>query len=352
MNKPTPLDCLLGLLQSRFRRTRAEVLDVLGDLGDESLVSIPIQVLQNDVYFDIRCSAASALGKIGGPKAVDALILALKDYAVLPTAAHALAKLKDERSIQPLIVVLENSEPSGHSYWAAAEALANFGEPAVSPLIKALEHPKAARLATSALYWMGDKRAIEPMMKLYNNHNLDEFGRLRAVEALAPLRKCASPIDCLLTLLSSRSACVRDDVLEVLGVLENESLVGPVIRVLKNDRQPFVRVKAAETLARLGGPKSIDALILALKDKDVFYASACALGSIGDERSIKPLMKLTKNHSLYQKQRIRAAETLSRFKTLQVVEFLKRVMNDQTESEVMRSFVANCDLWIDRQSST
>ena len=150
-----------------------------------------------------------------------------------------------------------------------------------------------------------------------------------------------TPLDCLLSLLQSRYHSTRAEVLGVLGSLGDESLVSYPIQVLQNDRDSLIRCSAACALSEIGGPKAVDALILALKDKEVFYAAACALGSIGDKRSIRPLMKLIKNHSLYEKQRIRAAETLSHFKNLQVVEVLKQVMNDRAESELMRSFAAN-----------
>jgi hypothetical protein len=48
--------------------------------------------------------------------------------------------------------------------WGLADALANFGSPAVEPLIKALNDERVRGRAAEALGKIGDKRAIEPLI--------------------------------------------------------------------------------------------------------------------------------------------------------------------------------------------
>ncbi len=55
-----------------------DVVEILGDIGDKSIVSSLILPLNHD-YFKVRVETALALGKLGGQRAVDLLTTALKD---------------------------------------------------------------------------------------------------------------------------------------------------------------------------------------------------------------------------------------------------------------------------------
>lgn len=55
-----------------------DVVEILGDIGDESTVSSLILPLNHD-YFKVRVETALALGKLGGQRAVELLTIALKD---------------------------------------------------------------------------------------------------------------------------------------------------------------------------------------------------------------------------------------------------------------------------------
>jgi HEAT repeat protein len=68
--------------------------------------------------------------------------------------------------------------------------------------------------------------------------------------------------------------------------------------------------------------------------------AAYALGRIGDKRAIEPLMKLVNNRGLDEGERSKAGGALSRFKDPQVKIFLQQVMNDQTESKLLRLLAA------------
>ena len=65
-------------------------------------------------------------------------------------------------------------------------------------------------------------------------------------------------------------------------------------RGLLADPDPTLRWKGAEALGRLGDPRAVDDLILALQDGDrlVRKKAVWALGSIGDPRAISPLRGL------------------------------------------------------------
>ncbi|MDH5770696.1 MAG: HEAT repeat domain-containing protein, partial [Candidatus Bathyarchaeota archaeon] len=140
---------------------------------------------------DIRLGAIFELGEIGDRRAVEPLCEVVSDkkpsYA-RGAACIALGKIGDARAVKPLIsfVKLGSSDPK-----YATEALAKIGEPSVEPLIEALPicWKKAKQRIAEALGEIGDKRAVEPLIKflgysgLYVGH-MDNEGRRSIVRAL------------------------------------------------------------------------------------------------------------------------------------------------------------------------
>ena len=140
--------------------------------------------------------------------------------------------------------------------WAAACTLATIGEPAVDPLLAALDdRDSVVRLrAAWALGRIGNQRAAEKLIKTLRDG--DWSVRMRAAQALGNLR--ARPaLDALL--LATR------------------------------DGNADVRRHAIGALSRIADPAAADRLGSTLKDKDwrVRMAAAIALSAIGDEKSLE-----------------------------------------------------------------
>jgi len=94
-----------------------------------------VKVLQKNKENKFRIKAVEALGKLGDSRAVDALILTLKDSDrdVRRAAFVALRNLGDLRAMDPLIQALKDSDD--YVRFAATHALGNLGDPkAVDPL--------------------------------------------------------------------------------------------------------------------------------------------------------------------------------------------------------------------------
>lgn len=121
-----------------------------------------LALLGNDDW-QVRKSAAAALGDLGDTKAVELLIDALGDKCsdVLTAAADALAKLSDARAVNPLIMILCDESPDVRS--AAATALNKLGEQQWGTMVKG-DPDDFERLA--ACY---DIRSAEPFIKAFNS---------------------------------------------------------------------------------------------------------------------------------------------------------------------------------------
>lgn len=198
ISDPRAVNPLIEVLDDENPEVWRNVTEALGKLGEQAVDPlIMILIDEGQQSSDARSGAARALGKIGDPRAVEPLIVALKDeaYMVRSGAASALGEISDPRAVDPLIEALSDDE------WvvlgSVATALGEIGDPkAVDPLIEALEYEDSARTAllrafpnrwvrasaANALGDIGDTRAVGPLTVALGDG--DEYVRKAAGEAL------------------------------------------------------------------------------------------------------------------------------------------------------------------------
>ncbi len=125
-------------------------------------VDIHIDALQSE-DFETRRDAAEALGRLGGERAVDALIDALDDLSMHYHAARALGKIGSGRAAGPLLAIIGETDILIRP--VIATALCRIGEPAVSALINALQddHVSVRRYAAYALKKIDSPEAREAL---------------------------------------------------------------------------------------------------------------------------------------------------------------------------------------------
>ncbi len=114
----------------------------------------------------------------------------------------------------------------------------------------------------------------------------------------------------LARLLEHKDPVVQYEAAEALGNLGDEKAVGPLITALKRDEFSGVRWKAAEALSKIGNP-AVGPLIATLQypDDDVRWKAAIALGEIGNPDAVEPLIRLLSDEDRFV--RSRAAHALS-----------------------------------------
>ena len=156
-----------------------------------------------------------------------------------------LGEIGDPRAVEPLIRLVS----TGQLLFVGdnlVEALRNFGAPAIQLLIKALGEGNLA--AAEALGEIGDKRAVEPLIKALGDDD--------------PL--------------------VRDHAASALGEIGDKRAVEPLIKVLEDDVSD-VRMWAAYALGEIGDKRAVGPLIKALGDEDdnSSYAARYALREFG-----------------------------------------------------------------------
>ncbi len=194
---------------------------------------------------ELRYWSADALGKIGDPAAIPALIRALGDPfdAVRMSACVALGDLKAVEAVPSLIDIVSGKSPPGRHL----------------SLFVPEEVGEVQWMAAQALGRIGDKRALDPLMEV----------------------------------LATAGGDLGLYVAQALGELNDRRAVPGLIAKSKRREEPELR-GIAEALGRIGDLQAVPALLELLQTgkEDVRYASAVALGLIGDSRAVEALRKV------------------------------------------------------------
>ena len=117
------IEFLLNLMSHDFSTIREEAAWVLGEVKAEKAVAILIEELN---YGGFREAAASALGKLRDPRAVEPLVDMIensRDVLANRAAIYALGEIKDARAVEPLIKIREDKNRDGMSRIYAKDAL-------------------------------------------------------------------------------------------------------------------------------------------------------------------------------------------------------------------------------------
>ena len=232
------LHALEAVLEEQARSASGSpgwLLEVYDELG---LVDKYVDHLRFARSWRDRAFAAELLGRVGGAKAIPALLETVmaartEDPDVREISLRALARITDPAAVEPLVETLKAAEP-----WLAprlADILTRHGDSVVDPLIAVLNsggHQPARGWAAKVL------------------------GEVRAQRAFSGLVR----------LLSDPEDEVRSRAAVALGRLGDGRAVGYLLDHLLTDPAPFVRTRIASSLGLFAGPEVTDRLVQALRD--------------------------------------------------------------------------------------
>jgi HEAT repeat protein len=186
LRDPSAIPTLIGALTGdQYSGIRWKAVEALTKIGSDSVPSL-VEVLKNPDP-DIRWKAAVALGEIGDHRGISPLVdlLGDSDRFVRSRAAYALVHIGPP-AVPSLTEALNH--PDASVRLGAVGALGKIGDPqAISALVDALgdRSPDVRQEAISALSSQGE-RAIPLLSERL--HDPDRFIRRRAVLALAGMR--------------------------------------------------------------------------------------------------------------------------------------------------------------------
>jgi HEAT repeat protein len=242
-----------------------------------------------DADAEVRAEAARQLGEMRQPEAVTALIAALADShsKAQYTAFSALVKIGDARAAGPMIDVLLRSPGSrlwqllklniGMRLRAGLLNMVTRGDTATADVLtEAIRHGEFDEIQRGYFIQLlgrtADARAVSWLNGLVLGDNdlmkaaaADALGWIGDGRAVAPL----------LTVLheSEPHGAVREVAAEALGRIGDRSALAPLIRALQDENE-WVRRAAAISLGELGDVSAMNALGDALSDESTLVQDA------------------------------------------------------------------------------
>ncbi|MCC6805761.1 MAG: HEAT repeat domain-containing protein [Anaerolineae bacterium] len=241
------------------------------------------QFVQDLMHDDpaVRYEAAQKLGASNDSRAIQPLITALPDTnaKVQYAAFSGLIKLNAYEAAEPVVDMLLNNLNS--RVWELLKL--NIGLRLRSGLLEIVEGSNAP--------------VVEPITEALNTFDLDEQQRALLVRILGRSADSAR-VDMLITYLVKGSPAIQGAAAEALGYIGDERAIAPLL-LLVHDQSNELREIAAEALGRIGNERAFEPLVAMLKDENewVRRAAVVALGDLGDRRAIEPLSELLQDET-------------------------------------------------------
>lgn len=237
----TPAEWIYQLQNAEDVPDRADAAQALGDLkGNDSAVAALGEAAAHDRFWGIRVQALTALGKIGGARAQNAVVAALKDAEpwVREVAVEQLGKFPNDSAL-------------------------------ASTLAEISAKDSAYRVRAAALVALGQRKSD---------------GALGTLEAAA---RTDSPDD-----------VIRRAALRAMGALGNDQAAPRLLDWIEPSRPMRLRTAAIDSLGKVAKKdEAVESRLISLlndPDFDIRMASVNALGERGDPAAIEPLENLRK----------------------------------------------------------
>jgi HEAT repeat protein len=165
---------LIPLLEDEMPSVRARAAHVLGGIGDPQAVDLLVRMTSEDESLEVVLQVLRALGKLGGDRAISALIDAIgdPDSEVRRVAVEELGRIGDEKAIYALSDrVRVASLDMAQTIIRALSAIANFE--AIECLIELLDDEELSSFAEDALIEIRDP-VIPQVREVYES--TDDYG--------------------------------------------------------------------------------------------------------------------------------------------------------------------------------
>jgi HEAT repeat protein len=210
----------------------------------------PLLEVLHDTDRNLRRAAAEALGEIGDPQAVAALLVALEDehWSVRCAAAAALGHLRSPKTVPALLAHLDDADAT-----VCRSAIAALGEiadaRATARLLDAVGDPALQATAVEALRSLGTA-ALPEMERAFGSWGAEPDLRRLLVD-LAGRFEGGAARRLLLAALDDPSPAVRVEAAHALGEGGVREALRRLLELKSSDSAPEVRQAAAGALRKL-----------------------------------------------------------------------------------------------------
>ena len=258
------IDPLVLTLKDKNPNVRRAAEEALARIGSSAVP--PLVTLFKSADADLRQAAVQVLVRMG-QVSVPSLGHALHDpdSVVRDTAAKVLSKINGDESLAQLLAALKAGDAGAKD--AAAAALVKLGARAVRPLVEILREnkPRVRETVAAALVRLGE-RAVGPLIAALKERETREavIETLTKIEPKwATTDAAKSAIPKLIEELQSDDENARRSAANALGQIGEASALEPLLKLLEDPSDALKEV-AATNLGRLGDPRALTALVRVL----------------------------------------------------------------------------------------
>jgi HEAT repeat protein len=227
------------------------VADALGELRAREAVPALTQLTGSPDGFT-QVAAVDALGKIGDPAAVDTLVAVATGERIEPFTAKkallALGRIGDQKAAPAVMRMLFEERPGVSFFPEAAFAVVQIGRPMSAPLLAVLEGQDKELAA-----WATRNQVVPGALYAKSAQLLGDVG---GPDAVPPLVRKLSYQDSD----AGIATYVRVFAAESLGRLRAKDAVRPLADLAAREKDPDVRDRYCDALARIGDPSIVPVL--------------------------------------------------------------------------------------------
>lgn len=302
---PSATAALIKTLTTAHPILRGRVAEIFAISKDRSAVPALLEALEGE-YFTVRSRAALALGKIGDTRAIQPLLQALNDQEdeVRIAACLALGSFKDPSTFDDITNVLLD-DPKIEVRQAAAQGLGNTEHPAALPYLMEALH--------DSYWWYEREHAASDLLSA-----IEKMG----LAAVAPLIEA----------LRDKEGTVRKFAAILLGKLGDPRAIEPLGMALYDMHHEVGNV-SAESLARFGAP-AMDVLVEALRHPEMWIRihAVEALSKIRNPRVTPILLETLDDPEREVKKQV--IQSLGKLKDPRALPALQEIVADRADREL------------------
>jgi HEAT repeat protein len=323
---------LIARLKSERPEERRAAVVALGRIGDPDSVPALIETLFEEEEFAVL--ASSALGKIADPRAFEPLLTLIghSSAAVRQAAIGALSSLGHPDLQGRVSDLLRNSNPAIREsavrisgYFGYAECFKNF-----LPLIDDPEE-RVQRAAIELLPFFEGDEVLPTLQRCFEKG--DAAIRASVVRALSHVHgKPAASL--LTTALRDADSWVRYYALRSIAYRRDRGASDTILYLAANDSAPPVRAAALEALGQIGSAEAVQTLAQVAQQglPDLARAAIAALAKLHDGAAREALIALLQAPEAWR--RMEAAHALSFHPHSDTVSALLRAARSDQEAPV------------------
>lgn len=296
---------LIDALKDDDANVRYHAIEALGKLKAEDAVDALAGIAESRDFF-LGFPALDALAKIGDARIAPRVVALLEDDLLRNPAVNLLGQLGDETAVAPLTAILNTADAPTDLIAEALAALSDryekqYGEGGhiadltnrqISPtgvqnLLDALETPGKENLRPLALVlgWLKRSGVDRALTRLMGRDDL----RDEIIEAL--VRHGSATFDLLMSQLEAEDLEVRRSAVVALGRIADRRATPALVNALRDES---LSTDAANALAQIGDPQSLDGLLSLIGNDDAStrQAAVSALNSLATPKMSKRIIPL------------------------------------------------------------